>query len=140
MRQTFKIGYDYDLQITHDYETTLYLRKIFPYSPMNKRIYRGVLERTIQYLNETYPEQFTIADAKRGDIGNTSTRYAKAFFEAMEFDSITVAPYMGKDSVEQFLPLSTIYHQLGVGLAQSQQQKACFGIFHTKDDNNQKLL
>lgn len=61
------------------------------------------LERTMQYLNDTYPEQFTIADAKRGDIGNTATRYAKAFFEELAFDSITVAPYMGKDSVEPFL-------------------------------------
>ena len=61
------------------------------------------LQRTIAYLNETYPEIFTIADAKRGDIGNTSTMYAKAFFEDLEFDSVTVAPYMGKDSVEPFL-------------------------------------
>ena len=61
------------------------------------------LERTINYLNEKYPEIFTIADAKRGDIGNTSGRYAKAFFEDLAFDSITVAPYMGKDSVEPFL-------------------------------------
>ena len=61
------------------------------------------LEMTIDYLNENYPEQFTIADAKRGDIGNTSTRYAKAFFEDLNFDSITIAPYMGKDSVEPFL-------------------------------------
>ncbi len=61
------------------------------------------LEKTIQYLNEKYPEIFTIADAKRGDIGNTSTMYAKAFFEDLAFDSVTVAPYMGKDSVEPFL-------------------------------------
>lgn len=61
------------------------------------------LERTIQYLNEKYPEVFTIADAKRGDIGNTSSMYAKAFFEDLGFDSVTVAPYMGKDSVEPFL-------------------------------------
>ncbi|AEE18125.1 orotidine-5'-phosphate decarboxylase [Dokdonia sp. 4H-3-7-5] len=61
------------------------------------------LEKTINYINEKYPEQFTIADAKRGDIGNTSTRYAKAFFEDLNFDSVTVAPYMGKDSVEPFL-------------------------------------
>lgn len=61
------------------------------------------LEKTITYLNTNYPEQFTIADAKRGDIGNTSTRYAKAFFEELNFDSITIAPYMGKDSVEPFL-------------------------------------
>ncbi|WP_108807797.1 orotidine-5'-phosphate decarboxylase [Aquimarina spinulae] len=61
------------------------------------------LEKTITYLNANYPEVFTIADAKRGDIGNTSTMYAKAFFEDLEFDSVTVAPYMGKDSVEPFL-------------------------------------
>jgi orotidine-5'-phosphate decarboxylase len=61
------------------------------------------LEKTINYLNERYPEIFTIADAKRGDIGNTSTRYAKAFFEQLNFDALTVAPYMGRDSVEPFL-------------------------------------
>lgn len=61
------------------------------------------LQKTIAYLNENFPEQFTIADAKRGDIGNTSTMYAKAFFDDLQFDSITIAPYMGKDSVEPFL-------------------------------------
>jgi orotidine-5'-phosphate decarboxylase len=61
------------------------------------------LEKTISYINKQYPEIFTIADAKRGDIGNTSTMYAKAFFEDLSFDSVTVAPYMGKDSVEPFL-------------------------------------
>lgn len=61
------------------------------------------LEKTINYLNNNYPEIFTIADAKRGDIGNTSTMYAQAFLEDLGFDSVTVAPYMGKDSVEPFL-------------------------------------
>lgn len=61
------------------------------------------LHKTIDYLNQTHPEIFTIADAKRGDIGNTSTQYAKAFFEDLNFNSITVAPYMGRDSVEPFL-------------------------------------
>ncbi|PKO99390.1 MAG: orotidine-5'-phosphate decarboxylase [Bacteroidetes bacterium HGW-Bacteroidetes-2] len=61
------------------------------------------LQKTIAYLNKNYPEIFTIADAKRGDIGNTSTMYAKAFFEDLQFDAITVAPYMGRDSVEPFL-------------------------------------
>ncbi|MFK7050622.1 orotidine-5'-phosphate decarboxylase [Flavobacterium davisii] len=61
------------------------------------------LEKTIQYINKNYPQIFTIADAKRGDIGNTSSMYAKAFFEDLKFDSVTVAPYMGKDSVEPFL-------------------------------------
>ena len=61
------------------------------------------LGKTIDYLNESYPEVFTIADAKRGDIGNTSKMYAEAFFSAMAFDSVTVAPYMGVDSVSPFL-------------------------------------
>jgi orotidine-5'-phosphate decarboxylase len=63
----------------------------------------SALQKTIAYLNSKYPEIFTIADAKRGDIGNTSTRYAKAFFEDLNFNAITVAPYMGSDSVEPFL-------------------------------------
>lgn len=58
------------------------------------------MERTVNYIPPTH---FKIADAKRGDIGNTSAQYAKAFFEAMSFDAITVAPYMGKDSVQPFL-------------------------------------
>ena len=61
------------------------------------------LQKTIRYINKIHPAIFTIADAKRGDIGNTSSMYAKAFFEDMQFDSVTVAPYMGKDSVEPFL-------------------------------------
>ena len=61
------------------------------------------LEKTIEYLNINHPEIFTIADAKRGDIGNTSAMYAKAFLEDLGFDAITVAPYMGKDSIEPFL-------------------------------------
>jgi orotidine-5'-phosphate decarboxylase len=61
------------------------------------------LQKTINYINKNHPEIFTIADAKRGDIGNTSLMYAKAFFEDLNFDSVTVAPYMGKDSVEPFL-------------------------------------
>ncbi|MDT7829670.1 orotidine-5'-phosphate decarboxylase [Pricia sp. S334] len=64
------------------------------------------LEKTIAYLNKNHPDLFTIADAKRGDIGNTSGRYARAFFEELQFDAITVAPYMGKDSVEPFLAFS----------------------------------
>ena len=58
------------------------------------------LERTVNYIP---PERFKIADAKRGDIGNTSSQYAKAFFEALNFDAVTVAPYMGEDSVRPFL-------------------------------------
>jgi orotidine-5'-phosphate decarboxylase len=61
------------------------------------------LERTLKYINENYPDHFLIADAKRGDIGNTSSMYAKAFFKRLEADAITVAPYMGSDSVKPFL-------------------------------------
>ena len=59
-----------------------------------------VMERTVNYIPDTH---FKIADAKRGDIGNTSSQYARAFFEAMNFDAVTVAPYMGEDSVRPFL-------------------------------------
>ncbi|MGB4845390.1 MAG: orotidine-5'-phosphate decarboxylase [Ferruginibacter sp.] len=59
-----------------------------------------VMEKTVNYIPK---DQFIIADAKRGDIGNTSTQYAKAFFETMDFDAITVAPYMGEDSIKPFL-------------------------------------
>lgn len=62
-----------------------------------------ILERTVDYIRENYPDQFIIADAKRGDIGNTSAMYARTFFGNMEFDSVTVAPYMGEDSVTPFL-------------------------------------
>jgi orotidine-5'-phosphate decarboxylase len=61
------------------------------------------LEATVKYIRKKYPEIFIIADAKRGDIGNTSKMYAKAFFENMPFDAVTVAPYMGEDSVTPFL-------------------------------------
>lgn len=61
------------------------------------------LEATVDYIRSNYPEIFLIADAKRGDIGNTAKMYAKAFFETMDFDAVTVAPYMGADSVTPFL-------------------------------------
>lgn len=61
------------------------------------------LEKTINYIKEKHPEIFVIADAKRGDIGNTSANYARAFFETLKADALTVAPYMGVDSVEPFL-------------------------------------
>lgn len=63
-------------------------------------------EETVLYIKSKYPEMFIIADAKRGDIGNTSERYAKAFFEQLPCDAITVAPYMGSDSVQPFLNFS----------------------------------
>lgn len=63
----------------------------------------AALEKTVKYIKENYPDQFIIADAKRGDIGNTSSMYARSLFGEMDFDSITVAPYMGEDSVTPFL-------------------------------------
>jgi orotidine-5'-phosphate decarboxylase len=66
---------------------------------------KGLLafEKTVAYLKKHYPDQFVIADAKRGDIGNTSEMYARCFFDRMEADALTVAPYMGEDSVTPFL-------------------------------------
>ncbi len=61
------------------------------------------LDRTVSYLRDHYPDQFIIADAKRGDIGNTSALYARSFFSSLDFDAVTVAPYMGEDSVTPFL-------------------------------------
>ncbi len=63
----------------------------------------GSLEKTIRYIKTNYPDHFLIADAKRGDIGNTSSMYARAFFKRLNSDAITVAPYMGSDSVKPFL-------------------------------------
>ncbi len=92
------------------------------------------LEGTIEYLNREYPEVFTIADAKRGDIGNTSTRYAKAFFEELDFDALTIAPYMGRDSVEPFLKFKDKHVIL---LALTSNQGA--SDFQTQDDNGEPL-
>jgi orotidine-5'-phosphate decarboxylase len=66
---------------------------------------KGLLsfEKTVEYIKNTYPDQFIIADAKRGDIGNTSELYARAFFDTYNVDALTVAPYMGEDSVKPFL-------------------------------------
>src|SRR5690606_27145604 len=88
------------IDATHQY-TVAYKPNIAFYEALGVKGWQS-LEKTISYLNEDYPEVFTIADAKRGDIGNTSARYAKAFFEELNFDSITVAPYMGSDSVQPF--------------------------------------
>lgn len=63
----------------------------------------AALEETVAYIRANYPDQFIIADAKRGDIGNTAALYARTFFETMDFDAVTLAPYMGEDSVKPFL-------------------------------------
>lgn len=92
------------------------------------------LEKTINYLNEKHPEIYTIADAKRGDIGNTSTMYAKAFLEDLAFDSVTVAPYMGKDSVEPFLAFKD-KHAIMLALTSNE---GAFD-FQTQKVNNKEL-
>lgn len=92
------------------------------------------LQKTIDYLNQNHPEIFTIADAKRGDIGNTSTMYAKAFFDDLEFDSVTVAPYMGKDSVEPFLAFEN-KHTIMLALTSNE---GAFD-FQTKDCSGKEL-
>ena len=78
------------------------------YEANGEQGYRS-LKKISKYLKQNYPEIFTIADAKRGDIGNTSKMYAKAFLEDLDFDSITVSPYMGSDSVEPFLTVENKY-------------------------------
>lgn len=92
------------------------------------------LEKTVLYIKETYPDVFLIADAKRGDIGNTSAMYAKAFLENMPFDSITVAPYMGEDSVTPFLAVKNKW----VILLALTSNKGAFD-FQTMTDNGEKL-
>ena len=67
-------------------------------------------EKTVKYIKQHYPDQFIIADAKRGDIGNTSTMYARSFFEELDIDSVTVAPYMGEDSVSTQASGSSCWH------------------------------
>lgn len=94
------------------------------------------LENTMAYLNERYPEIFTIADAKRGDIGNTSKMYAQAFFKNMNFDAVTVAPYMGRDSVMPFLE----YENKWVILLALTSNEGAFDFQYTKDCESEKFL
>ncbi len=93
------------------------------------------LEKTINYINKTCPEIFTIADAKRGDIGNTSKMYAKAFLENLNFDAITVAPYMGEDSVSPFFE----YKNKWVILLALTSNSGAFD-FQTKNNLYQQVL
>ncbi|MFV0553137.1 MAG: orotidine-5'-phosphate decarboxylase [Mangrovibacterium sp.] len=87
------------------------------------------LDKTVKYIRENYPTQFIIADAKRGDIGNTSAMYARAFFENMDFDSVTVAPYMGEDSVKPFMT----YENKWVILLALTSNKGAFDFQFKKD-------
>jgi len=88
-----------------------------------------ILERTVEYIRANYPDQFIIADAKRGDIGNTSAMYARTFFGNMEFDSVTVAPYMGEDSVTPFIT----YEDKWVTLLALTSNKGAFDFQFMKD-------
>lgn len=94
------------------------------------------LEKTVHYIREKYPEQFIIADAKRGDIGNTSNLYARAFFDRMDFDAVTVAPYMGEDSVKPFMT----YLDKWVILLALTSNKGAFDFQFLKNDENGEML
>lgn len=93
------------------------------------------LERTVRYIKEHYPEIFIIADAKRGDIGNTSQMYAKAFLQTLDFDAITVAPYMGEDSVTPFLQ----YENKWVILLALNSNKGAFDFQFFESGEGEKL-
>jgi len=94
------------------------------------------LEKTVKYIRSTYKDQFIIADAKRGDIGNTSEMYAASFFEELPFDAVTVAPYMGEDSVKPFLK----YEGKWVILLALTSNKGSQDFQFTTDANGERLF
>jgi orotidine-5'-phosphate decarboxylase len=94
------------------------------------------LEKTVHYLRDKYPDIFLIADAKRGDIGNTSAMYARTFFETYNFDAVTIAPYMGEDSVTPFLG----YPDKWVILLALTSNKGAFDFQFVTDENGDKLF
>lgn len=93
-------------------------------------------EKTIKYLKENYPNHFIVADAKRGDIGNTSAMYARTFFDEYDIDSLTVAPYMGEDSVTPFLG----YEGKWVILLALTSNKGSHDFQLTEDNNGERLF
>lgn len=99
---------------------------------------KGMLafEKTIKYLQEHYPNHFIIADAKRGDIGNTSAMYARTFFDEYDIDALTVAPYMGEDSVTPFLG----YNDKWVVLLALTSNKGSRDFQLTRDENGVRLF
>jgi orotidine-5'-phosphate decarboxylase len=94
------------------------------------------LDKTVKYIREKHPELFIIADAKRGDIGNTSSLYARAFFDHLDFDAVTVAPYMGEDSVKPFM---TYLDKWVIVLALT-SNKGAFDFQFLKDEKSGDLL
>ena len=99
---------------------------------------KGIMafEKTVTYLKDNYPNHFIIADAKRGDIGNTSAMYAKTFFEEYDIDALTVAPYMGEDSVTPFLT----YADKWVVLLALTSNKGSNDFQFTEDANGERLF
>ena len=95
-----------------------------------------VLEQTVDYIRTNYPDQFLIADAKRGDIGNTSKMYARTFFDNLDFDTVTVAPYMGEDSVTPFLS----YEGKWVTLLALTSNKGAYDFQFIENKENEKKL
>jgi orotidine-5'-phosphate decarboxylase len=93
-------------------------------------------EKTVAYIRESYPEQFIIADAKRGDIGNTSEMYARSFFDGMKLDAVTVAPYMGEDSVKPFL----LYPERWVILLALTSNRGSHDFQMMTDENGEQLF
>ncbi len=93
-------------------------------------------EKTVNYIKTNYPDQFIIADAKRGDIGNTSSMYARTFFDELDIDSVTVAPYMGEDSVTPFLE----YKGKWVILLALTSNKGSQDFQMTEDTNGERLF
>lgn len=96
----------------------------------------SAFERTVEYLKETYPDHLIIADAKRGDIGNTSAMYARTFFDGYEIDALTVAPYMGEDSVTPFLE----YENKWVILLALTSNKGSHDFQLTTDQDGERLF
>ena len=94
------------------------------------------LDRTVDYIRTNYPDQFIISDAKRGDIGNTSAMYARTFLGNMNFDAVTVAPYMGEDSVSPFLT----YEGKWVILLALTSNKGAFDFQFMKDEESGERL
>ena len=93
-------------------------------------------EETVAYLRQHYPDQFIIADAKRGDIGNTSEMYARSFFDHIKVDAVTVAPYMGEDSVKPFL----LYPEAWVILLALTSNKGSHDFQLTEDKDGERLF
>lgn len=93
-------------------------------------------EKTVKYLRTHYPDQFIIADAKRGDIGNTSEMYARSFFDHIKVDAVTVAPYMGEDSVKPFL----LYPEAWVILLALTSNKGSHDFQHLEDAQGERLF